>query len=117
MIGSRLGMVKGRVFAWGLGLVLAGPGGAWAKAYGSMAQDLLLRFGPPLPHMAGSILRWVGMAVLLGTVLLVAWRVMNERGVAWGAGAAALAFGAAAMAGGWAVEGVPDRHVERWRPR
>ena len=86
-------------------LAASGAGAAGAKPYGPMAQDLLLRIGPPMPVLALKLFWVLGTVLVGGACLWALWSVLNERRVPWGGVVAVLAFGAALMAAGWALEG------------
>ncbi len=95
-------------------LAASGAGAAGAKPWGPLAQDLLLRLGPPMPVLAVKLL-WVPGAVLAGAGGLRAlWLVLDGRKVPWAGPGAIMAFGAAPVAAGLALEG--DRLPGLLRP-
>ena len=82
-----------------------GAGPAVAKPYGPMAEDLLLRIGPPMPLLVVKLLWILGVAVAGAGCLGALWSVQKGQGVPWGVLGATLPLGAALIAVGWALEG------------
>ena len=91
-----------------------GAGPAGAKPYGPIAEDLLFRIGPPVMPLALKLLWVLGVAVVGTGCLRALWLVLNERSVSWGGVGAIVAFGAALIAAGWALEG--DWFLDLLRP-